>query len=368
MEENNPEAPAPTKKSVFTPFIPTPGYFITPILININVLIWLAMVLSGVNVLSPTSDDLLLWGANMRSLTMGGEWWRMFTAMFLHYGILHLAFNMFALYSIGNGLEPFIGKWRLFILYFCAGIGGNAVSLWWHDSAAGAGASGAIFGTFGIFAALLTTDLIDKSVRMDMLKSMGSAIAINLFIGLSGNIDNSAHIGGLLTGAIGGYLVYFDLKAWYYHRKKQITFLLAAVALTIAITFTLWKITPPAINLKSIYNELINETNSAIASYSRNNFATSPVTISKQQVEKFERCIALSDSIMHSRDLSRDGKKTAAALAEYARNMTRASQYWYRAITENNSSFVDSAAPFEHKAENIMSTINKQNDAGGISH
>jgi rhomboid protease GluP len=360
MDQNPPEQPK--RKSIFWSLVPTREYFFTPIIININILVYVAMVISGVDPMFPDSNALIKWGANMRSLTMGGEWWRMFTSMFLHYGILHLAFNMFALYSIGKSLEPFIGRWRFLILYLCSGIGGSVVSLWWHDAAAGAGASGAIFGTFGIFAALLTTDLIDKSVRMPMLKSMAYAIGLNLLIGLSGNIDNSAHIGGLLTGAIGGYLSYFDLKAWFYRRKKQITFLLLTVLITIGITATFWIITPPSINVDGLYKEMVEETNAAIGSYAQNKFSTNPNQIRKEQIAKWEKCSLIGDTLLKSKDITSEGKNEIRDLKKYAETMTTAAQYWYRAVTEKDSSFVDSARPFEKQATELMM---KMNERGG---
>src|SRR5689334_12007874 len=92
---------------------------------------------------------------------------RMITNVFVHIGILHLLFNMYGLYFVGRFLEPMLGKVRYITAYFCAGVIASLVSLYWHrnENIVSAGASGAIFGMYGVFLALLTTHLIPKSVR-----------------------------------------------------------------------------------------------------------------------------------------------------------------------------------------------------------
>ncbi|MDX5419266.1 MAG: rhomboid family intramembrane serine protease, partial [Hymenobacteraceae bacterium] len=106
-----PEKPAPTSfsdklKNFWTLFVPRPYYFVTPILINLNILIFVVLTLAGMHVLSPEGQDLIEVGANFGPYTLTGEWWRLFTSMFLHIGIIHLLVNMYALANIGGVLEP----------------------------------------------------------------------------------------------------------------------------------------------------------------------------------------------------------------------------------------------------------------------
>ena len=123
----------------------------------------------------------------------------MITNCFLHIGILHLAFKMYALIFIGVLLEPYLGKLRFAVAYLLTGVFASVASLYWHDHTVSAGASGAIFGMYGVFLAMLTTNLIPKSVRKGLLASIGLFVAYNLLYGLKGwGIDaNAAHIGGL---------------------------------------------------------------------------------------------------------------------------------------------------------------------------
>ncbi|MBI3240404.1 MAG: rhomboid family intramembrane serine protease, partial [Flavobacteriia bacterium] len=175
-EEDVLQLPPPTGKEQLTGFLsifkPVEGYFITPILVNLNLLIFIAMIVSGANIILPDNDTLLNWGANFRPSTLDGEWWRIITNCFLHIGIIHLLMNMYALIYIGMLLEPILGKLRFLSAYLFTGIMASLASLWWHDLTISAGASGAIFGMFGVFLALLTTTIVDKSIRKSLLNNI----------------------------------------------------------------------------------------------------------------------------------------------------------------------------------------------------
>ncbi|MBK0404582.1 rhomboid family intramembrane serine protease [Adhaeribacter sp. BT258] len=187
----------------FSLFIPKGGYFITPILLNLNLLVFITMAVSGVNVLNPDGYSLLTWGANFQPKTLDGEIWRLLTACFLHIGIYHLLMNMYALIYIGSLLEPIIGRYRFLMAYLATGVLASLASVWWHPATIAAGASGAIFGMYGIFLALLTSNYIEESARKAFFMSIGIFVALNLLNGLnSGGIDNAAHFGGLISGIV----------------------------------------------------------------------------------------------------------------------------------------------------------------------
>jgi membrane associated rhomboid family serine protease len=191
---------------------PTNGYFITPLIIDANVLLFILMVASGVSILSPDTDSLLRWGADFRPLTLSGEWWRLVTNIFLHIGIMHLVMNMFALIYIGLMLEPYLGKARFLAAYFLTGIAASLTSMCWYSLTVSAGASGAIFGMYGVFLALLTSNFIEEKTRKDLLMSIAVFVAYNLLGGMRAGVDNSAHLGGLISGAIIGYAFIPSLK------------------------------------------------------------------------------------------------------------------------------------------------------------
>ncbi|HEU4718846.1 MAG TPA: rhomboid family intramembrane serine protease [Bacteroidia bacterium] len=351
-----PQEEAPPKRPFYDGLIPRGDYFFTPIIININILVFLAMVISGVSFTFPTASDLLRWGTNYKPLTMGGQPWRMFTSMFLHFGIIHLAVNMYSLFSLGRIIEPFVGRWRFLVLYLCAGLGGSAVSLWWHTNAAGAGASGAIFGLAGIFGALLTTDLIRKEYRGKMLRSIAQAIVINLAIGLMGSIDNSAHIGGLLTGAIGGYLIYFDLRSLYRNGQKKYTGLLGSVAVTVVIIAGLWHFTSVPPDFDAMVKRFSAEDQKASLYYLQMDNAMES-DIRKNYILPYQHCVAITDS-MEDQDLNDFGTKYVALLRLYAETRLNTGEALLRERQAGTTGVPHTAAVLKLRGDSLLQVIN----------
>jgi rhomboid protease GluP len=221
---------------VFSIFKPLQGYFVTPILLNLNILIFIIMVASGVDIMNPTTESLLKWGSNFRPMTLEGQWWRLLTCNFLHIGIFHLLLNMYALLYIGVLLEPLLGRLRFLSAYLLTGLTSSIASLWWHDLTVSAGASGAIFGMYGVFLAMLTTNLIEKTARKALLTSIAVFIGYNLLNGLKGGIDNAGHIGGLIGGLLIGYAFIPGLKA---PEKKKVTYATIALLSVVILVFSL---------------------------------------------------------------------------------------------------------------------------------
>ncbi len=171
----------------------------TYILIGVCILIFILMYILGNG--SEDKYTLLLFGANLDILTKSGEYYRLFTSMFLHIGIIHLFCNMYSLYVIGKELETVYGKAKYLIIYFLSGIAGSILSLAFNPNTICAGASGAIFGLLG---ALLYFGYYYRTyLGMTMTRSIVPVIIINLIIGFtSSGIDNAAHIGGLVAGVL----------------------------------------------------------------------------------------------------------------------------------------------------------------------
>jgi rhomboid protease GluP len=194
-------------------FKPREGYYITPILIDLNILIFLVMICTGVSVFEPNGQSIVGWGANATVATLNGQWWRLISNCFIHFGIIHLLMNMYALFFVGILLEPFLGKAKFITAYLLTGIIASLASLWWHDNTVSAGASGAIFGLYGVFLALLSTNHIERSMRNGLLANIGIFVVYNLVYGsFKGGIDNAAHLGGLFSGILIGYALMPSLQ------------------------------------------------------------------------------------------------------------------------------------------------------------
>lgn len=203
-------------------FKPKDGYFITPLILNLNLLVFLLMVLTGVSPMEPDSESLIAWGANYRPLTIvAGDYWRLITCCFVHIGVLHLFMNMYAFLLIGAQLEPRLGRRRFLWAYILSGIAASTTSLLWHaNDSISAGASGAIFGMYGVFLSLLNTRLVEKRNRRQLLASVIFFVGYNLLGGLKQGIDNAAHVGGLLAGLLLGVVFIPGLR---FELRKKIS-------------------------------------------------------------------------------------------------------------------------------------------------
>jgi rhomboid protease GluP len=180
----------------------------TQALIAANVTVLALMVASGVDVLEPDTRSLLAWGANYAPLTVGArEWWRLFAAVFIHGGVIHLAFNMYALWMGGRLVERVFGHAGFVVLYAFAGIAGSVSSIVVHPSVPTVGASGAIFGVFGaLLAFLLRRRTLLPSAALKRLRvAVLAMIVFNVLFGFAvPEIDQAGHLGGLLGGFLAG--------------------------------------------------------------------------------------------------------------------------------------------------------------------
>jgi membrane associated rhomboid family serine protease len=183
---------------------------VTRVIIAVNVLVYVAMGLSGVSWTDPSVVQAIRWGADFGPLTLSGEWWRLFTSMFVHFGFFHIALNLWCLRNLAVALEPMMGRLAFSVTYLFCGLAASAVSTAWNPWRASAGASGAIFGIAGAFVSYLVLKkaAIPASLVRQNLRSLAVFILLNLSIGAaSGHIDNSAHLGGLATGFVLGALM-----------------------------------------------------------------------------------------------------------------------------------------------------------------
>lgn len=336
---------------------PRRGYLTTPLLLDACLLVFLLMALSGANVMRPAGADLLAWGANHGPLTLAqGQWWRLLSSAFVHIGVLHLLFNLYALLNIGLLLEPRIGPLRLGLAYLLTAAGGSLASLWWHDYTVSAGASGAIFGLYGVFLALLTTSVVEAEVRRPLLSSIGAFVVYNLMFGLIGNIDNAAHLGGLLSGVLVGYGLWPGLRPGVSLGRQQL--------LTAALTLGL------IVGAGLIYRHLPNHWGKYQATMQRigNQEAMAlkvlnlpPGAPREQQlyglqergIRYWEQNLQLLRGLDSLR-LPQEAKEHNAVLRHYSQLRLRSYQLRYRALAENSPAYTDSIRAYEQQIEAII--------------
>jgi rhomboid protease GluP len=192
-------------------YLGCPRVIITPAILVINAIVFVFMLFQGVGITGQNLPVYIQYGANLGALTKDDQWWRLFTAIFLHYGILHLAFNMWALWDAGRLTERLFGHKNFAWIYLFAGLFASLASLYWNqDDVASVGASGAVFGIFGALIGYLVRQrhTVPRLLLRQLLKTALFFTGFALFLGFSvPAIDNAAHIGGLISGLLMGMLL-----------------------------------------------------------------------------------------------------------------------------------------------------------------
>jgi rhomboid protease GluP len=177
---------------------------VTTTLLALNVAVFVLMLLAGAGWWHTPNGVQLAWGANFGPATQDGQWWRLFTALFIHFGVMHLALNMWALWDVGRLVEQVYGRWRFALLYCGSGVVGNLLSLVVHgNQAVSGGASGAIFSLYGALLVFLWRER--RHVEPEEFRWLfgGATVFSLLMLGVGfvvPGIDNAAHGGGLLAG------------------------------------------------------------------------------------------------------------------------------------------------------------------------
>jgi rhomboid protease GluP len=183
---------------------------VVPILIALNIAVFVALALAGAGVFSPQPAVHVRWGSNFGPLTADGEWWRLVTGAFMHFGVVHLALNLWVLWDAGRLAERLFGPAAFLFIYGVAAVVASLASIAWNPWVNSAGASGAIFGVIGA----LVVYMADRSngVPFAVMKAHRNSLlvfaAYSILFGLiATGVDNAAHLGGLVAGVLLGWLL-----------------------------------------------------------------------------------------------------------------------------------------------------------------
>lgn len=182
-------------------------------------------------------EPYLRYGANYGPLTADGQWWRLVTYMFMHYGLVHLLLNAWALFQAGHIVEKLFGRALYVLIYAGSGLMGGLATLLWSGTKVSAGASGAVFGVYGALLGYLLREKhgVPAGIFRPMLRSTLLFAGYNLVFGaVHPNIDNAAHIGGFLGGLLLGWLCALPLDREPRNRLRRGR-ATAAVAVTLAL-------------------------------------------------------------------------------------------------------------------------------------
>jgi rhomboid protease GluP len=191
-------------------FTATPRVFVTHIIVAINVAIFLLMSLTAGGFFSPSIATMIRWGAGFGPYTTNGQPWRLFTEMFLHFGVIHVGMNMFVLWQGGPLVERLFGNFAYFVIYIFSGLCGSFLSLYFHPYSVAAGASGAVFGVYGALLGFLCVQrgMVPPAILKSLFNAAGMFVVYNVIFGfMVRGIDMYAHGGGLVGGFLLGMLL-----------------------------------------------------------------------------------------------------------------------------------------------------------------
>ncbi len=188
----------------------SPQVWLAKAIVGLLAIVFVYTALQGGGFLVANGDVHVSLGSNFGPLTMQGQWWRLLTCQFLHFGIVHLAFNSMALWQLGPLAERLFGRWHFMLLYLIAGIGGGFGTLLWRPEVNSAGASGAIFGVIGGLLAFVSRRDLGVPLRLmyylrrQFLTFGGFSLAAGFLLP---GVDNAAHVGGLVSGYLCGLVL-----------------------------------------------------------------------------------------------------------------------------------------------------------------
>ena len=199
----------------------TPRAWVTPVILGINVIVFLWMCVSDSGAFqNPSINFLLRWGADFGPLTVTGQqWWRLLTCCFVHGGFFHILFNMLALWQAGRTVEKLLGNWFFLAVYLGCGLVGSLTSIYFQPQLVSVGASGAIFGVYGALLgySVRQHEAMPREIRNNLIKFGAVFVLYNVISGINSfvqsmsqgqgpHIDLAAHAGGLVSGLLFGFM------------------------------------------------------------------------------------------------------------------------------------------------------------------
>jgi len=265
---------------------------------------------------------------------------------------------------IGLILEPYIGKARFAAAYLFTGVIASLSSIYWHPQTVSAGASGAIFGMYGIFLAMLTTNIIDKSARKPLLASIGVFVVYNLMNGMKEGIDNAAHIGGLLSGLAIGYSFYPSLKQPTEPKLKYITISLIFIA-TLSTSFVIYKNIPKdTLKYEAYIKDFAANETTALSVFSLPKNSADYVlaeALKNDGLRNWNKNLLVLDSI-NKLDLPLEYTLRVHALRNYCNYRVKVYNYILDNLNEHTYAHHDSIVYYNQKIKGIIDSLKNESN------
>lgn len=345
----------------------TPRLWATPLLVAVNALVFISMIISGVNLVNPTGQDLVRWGANFGPMTMQGEWWRLFSSNFAHFGIVHVLCNLWVLQDLGRLLERMLGGTACLLLYIITGVASQLAGLYVHPEVTSAGASGAIFGLFGALMAFLLTQRGRAPLGLvrPLLNSGLTFLVLNVAIGFSpgSRTDMTAHLGGLVSGFLAGFVLAQPIDSGTAGRRPWRNLLLGVVGVAVVIGAPLL-VPPPATEWMTLASDIERVDKEVLDKWNDGVKQVREGRMSERQLGEFAekevlppwreitRRVATMD-----REPPRGIKERLPRLLDYLRTRQQAWEDYARGIREGNNELLEEGSRNFQRAEQLAKQL-----------
>ena len=281
-------------------------------------------------------------GANLNPFTLGGEPWRMITSMFLHYGVIHLLVNMYALYVLGTSLEPALGTPRFLLVYFFCGIAAGIASLIFNIYAPSAGASGALFGLFGYrLGAEVIGNFHDRQKLINIFLNFIVFVVINAAIATRVSVDVPGHAGGFVAGLV---LATFHFKLQWFIQKKLLALLLVLLSSTLLV------LPKDQVHYYRIYQRVLNLDNHTGNLYKT---TTTDAVLRDSLVAILPRWDTISLMLNRIKRVPAELSTDTAVLKDYAQLRRQGTYYRIRLIERESYIYYDSIELLDAKFRNL---------------
>ena len=364
------ESPASKPAAALLAPFTLPGEWATVTILALNTLAFVICVIMNRSLFSFDPETMIRLGVDYGPRTTNGEWWRLLTAIFLHYGLIHFAMNMYVFFDIGRLIERFVGARAFLIVYLLAGLTGSLFSLAHHPQSAGAGASGAIFGLYGVLLALLVRHR--KSFTPEGLRRLGKGALIFVVLNIAiasmiPFIDQTAHLGGLAGGFFFGWFLSLRIPGEPPQREGLSDFLIATGGLLL-IALGASRL-PKISDFSRAYDQFVRQVagvnirlNALVKKGKDNRDLSSSEVVQELHDQILPRLRIGCEPLSNLSGLDSRQEKVNALLVRYCVARTAEFEMMEKGEREHNAHTAnDGALKYANEAELVMHEINKLN-------
>ncbi len=332
---------------------------------SILLLIYFWMLSSNVNIIKPTNVDLVRWGANFRPLTLKDDAWRLISAIFIHINIFHVIINVIGLLLIGYLLEPILGTYKFILCFLLTGVFANVASIGYFELIITAGASSGLLGLLGVFIAFIASNTFEKKASRNLLSSICLFIVFIFICSLleNGGFDMVAHIGGLVSGLVIGFLLIPGIKNPMNSFKTYFGLLASFLIVCIGSIILFLSIPKDIIVYQNKIDEFYTNEKKALGIYSlTDQYSSSHLLgeIKNNGIPSWKKCITILNEI-ESLNISDELKQKNHILFEYCDLRLKKYELMYQAIKEKTNIYDQQIRNLYEEIRSILREIEKEN-------